>query len=407
MSWTIGRAGTDITLPDPMTWSRGNTVRVTGYAQASTYADAVTLTEQLVGLAGNPDEPIVPCTWTLNAELDGYYRVANIDIGGGPESVVTFGFPYAVELERIRDAHMPVIESQLVGALMSNGLGAASGEAIWCYPEAAVDHYLAAFGTSTATRTSADGVIDFVYQSTYATAFSSFGQFTVAPASYYVGAATIEAGSTLRRVTGRRLKNLPMNWRLSNGLVRVTPASGGKLDVSHYDGAAWDTAIRYRLRLAAADWANGSSTQITVLRNSPEECVIRVATAPTGVTTNAIRSIDLSLKRGSRFVQVIMSNPTGREPGWGIKRDATEAATAITGGLRATANDASGNRYIIACNQSPTTDLVNGGVDASSSPVFMIGSEVGGSGAAARDAAAAVVNQFLFQISERQTVVAK
>src|SRR5438445_209425 len=53
---------------------------------------------------------------------------------------------------------------------------------------------------------------------------SDLARFYLQPASYYIGAATFEQGSPLQPVVGRQLaQNDVVNWRLSNGLVRVTP----------------------------------------------------------------------------------------------------------------------------------------------------------------------------------------
>lgn len=63
-------------------------------------------------------------------------------------------------------------------------------------------------------------------------------------ADYQVGTAT----GRLQSIVGRNLQPDTVNWRLSNGLVRMTPnTSVGKLDVSHYTGAVWAAPKAYAI----------------------------------------------------------------------------------------------------------------------------------------------------------------
>lgn len=49
----------------------------------------------------------------------------------------------------------------------------------------------------------------------------------------------------------------------------------------------------------------------------------------------------------------------------GVYRNTAEAATAVTSGLRATANDAGGGKYWMSTAKTKTNDLVQGGFYAS------------------------------------------
>jgi hypothetical protein len=91
-----------------------------------------------------------------------------------------------------------------------------------------------------------------------------------------------------------------------------------------------------------------------------------------------------------------------------------EAATALTGGIRATANDASGNRYIIAgagngAAYPIVNDLVNGGLYISgTSAVSMqvgIGCEILGSSATTPNVGARVLDQYFAVTNEVVRVV--
>jgi hypothetical protein len=85
-------------------------------------------------------------------------------------------------------------------------------------------------------------------------------------------------------------------------------------------------------------------------------------------------------------------------------------ATAITAGIRATSNDASGNRFLLAIPVGTTNDLVTGGVrltTAATRALVGIGSEVGGSGASGSFTAQNQVYRFLGATFETVNVVGR
>jgi hypothetical protein len=292
---------------------------------------------------------------------------------------------------------------------------AANHAAFHGYPDAVVEYSLASAAV-TATRSSADGILRFTSFNAglgSATLMNATPRFYLTPANFYVGAATIEQGSPLQPTVGRSVQPDVVNWRLSNGLVRVTPnATPGKIDIAHWKGAAWAAAKTYKI--TASGLVNGW-TAVTVLRNSTEECVLRLSCTTTGDVIPTY--LDISLRRGDRLVRMNLSIQWNTANFAAVYRDATEAATAITygavtlGGIRATANDADGNRYVLLSYQGGTTnDLVFGGLTLTAGQKTMdigIGSEIGGSGAAAIDTATAIANQYLAAQAESQRIVSR
>jgi hypothetical protein len=89
--------------------------------------------------------------------------------------------------------------------------------------------------------------------------------------------------------------------------------------------------------------------------------------------------VDLTVRRGLHNVEGYLFTGTSASNNPGIARDTAEAATAVTGGVRATATDASGNRYLLATPSAKTNDLAQGGFEltAGGSAIwFLISSEV-------------------------------
>ena len=196
--------------------------------------------------------------------------------------------------------------------------------------------------------------------------------------------------------------------------MRVTPSpTTAGLDVAHY-GTSWAAAKTYNL----SGLTNGlisSFTTITVLRNSPEETIIRLGCyATVGYGTGRI-SIDVALRRGDRLARAYVESDS--PDNWKVARGVTEAATAIatygavsTGGIEAAANDADGNRYVMVSYQAAVTaDLTNGALAqnaASTSMDIGVGSVIGGA-TSAPDGAVFLAKQYLAAQAESQRVVAR
>lgn len=147
MTMTLGRVGTDIAFGDPTKWTRnGSQVTLTGVSGigVSTSADRVTLSEQLLGLADNPDEHSIACTWTLEAWFDGFYKVLAVSVDTNPK--YDGYFPYSITLDRVADANSPRIDSVILGALRTNGNSVTSAvPAVWA-PSAATHAYVNSLG---------------------------------------------------------------------------------------------------------------------------------------------------------------------------------------------------------------------------------------------------------------------
>jgi hypothetical protein len=136
-----------------------------------------------------------------------------------------------------------------------------------------------------------------------------------------------------------------------------------------------------------------------VLRNDPEEVTVRLSypTAPGRVT------VDLGLRRGSRFVTGGIKRHASAT--LGVARTAAEAATVVTGGLRATSADADGNRFVMGSSKTLTTATTTAAISKASVTQldFFLGHEVGASPAAG-DAFADLLAQYLGTSGDRTRV---
>jgi hypothetical protein len=194
-----------------------------------------------------------------------------------------------------------------------------------------------------------------------------------------------------------------------NNSAAVNIGNSGAASVSRHSN------FSYGIIGAAVPVSLTGLNSLTVLRNSVEETDIRLSLATSAGTTVGIVLLDLSLRRGDRLVRLYVSSATTLT--FKLARDSVEAATAITygavtlGGIRATADDGDGNRYIILSVQraTPANDLTNGAITQGATGLmadYAIGSEIGGSTATpGLDDAVTVAKQYIAAQSESQRIV--
>jgi hypothetical protein len=414
MAVTIGRVGASPTLDDPQSIDfDGERLRVAGLHRAATVVDAMVLRDQLRGLAGNVDEPVVPVLFTDSSldALEGLYRIDAVQVRMSETDAAFGDVSWQLQATRVVSYQAPVLESRLVAGWLSNAhtLSSTVVRMEWAVPVPTTEVFPQTTTTHTGTLTTGDGgSITYLHYNPPAVAPSPLGtsgvgsiQWTTTLAAYYSGSCIVTVNGAT--VVGRQAVDTPTSWRLSNGLVRVDAAASGTWDISWWTGSAWSTAKSFR----PFSFVGNNSTafaHMSVVRNSPEAATIRLGVTNTnGFTLTA----DLTIRRGSRWVTV---NLTGFEENWGVRRTSAEAATAVTGGLRATSNDAAGNRYLIASHLPYTQDLVNGATWATTDTtraLFGIGCEVGGSGASAPFTASDQFLRWFCPVWETVTVVGR
>ena len=427
-SWTLGRVGLDVvanSVDAPATWEvSGDDIRWGGVLRASSVADVKFLRGGLNGLVGNPDEPWVPFTWSEDPALwDMMVRVNSVRVGTVPLSLTAGWFPFDVSMTRLPGtANAPLVESRLLGALRTNSHSIVKGSTVpwWATPTDATQD-LTVYGITAATRTGSGGSVKVQYTTTGTLLYDARPTMQLAPSDWYDMAAKVElssdGGSTYRAIVGRQITNLPTAWRLSNDLVRVTyGGSAGLLTVQHYSSAAsaWQNAKTYKLTFGSTPAVIGAFSTLTVLRNSPECVSIRLATELDSSTLPWPTNVDLTLRRGSLFVEGFVSrpaDPSGAGPvgyNLGIYRNTAEAATAHTSGVHATSADAGtgGGKYILTTSAAKTNDLTQGGFylnGGGTDMPFMIGYEP--SSAAGPDTFTNQVYAYFAAVTERQQPV--
>lgn len=327
----------------------------------------------------------VPITFTDKSYRNGYYQVvdANTSVLDWNGEVVTLG--WSLRLQHLGSDTELDIESRLTGAsYRNNSFGVSATAEHWHAPP--IGHYAYWTGTtlpSSMTRTGADGAMT-VYRQVPGGVSPRWG-CTVG--NYPAGRTRFIANSLER--TGANFTCAASGWEANNALVRVKPlTSSGVLEVSAYTGGAWQ-AKNWDLLVGGSSISSWDGC--TVLRNEMETVTFRLlkSQSPGRLTCDVI------LRRGSRFAELYVQAETSST----IKlvRATTEAGTASTGYITATANDGAGNRYIIGSAHTFTGDTSNGGLSVSASTTLdaFIGVVAGGSGAVSGDQAANLWVQYI------------
>lgn len=429
MTLSIGRA--NLANPAELTMN-GDALTVSVRLGASSVPEMKAFRQAVAGLANNPDEDVVPVIWTEDETVDGFYRVTGVSLPHHGVSYTTGWTPAAtINLQRVNGYANPMFEVTTQSLVRTNGHSVttpttiiAYGPAVDVQNEDLVDLYPDLSSGSGLTRKLSNGYDLRVYRLAGPTSKSTF-RFVGRPAVYYMGAALLEVqydGDAVNwyPVVGNQIFDTSATatngdavsaWRISNGMVRLTSVTAyngaGTFEVWDNTAGAWESqSTRFR---------NGTSTyggpgnlaersQVrcpVVLRNSPEEVVVKVKTGRIEETWR--------IQRGAHLVTCHAYDPRGTDQyGIGLSTNGSIGGTNITGGIRVTSNDANGNRMVFACDKSVTTNTTHTYLyptSATTSVNLMVGVELNGSSASSGNQAADLVSQFLGAVNWRQRVV--
>ena len=403
MSFQIGRIGLDITFDPTDVMVRGNNgqriVTVTGELAADSADEAKSLRNELWRMTENEDL-VVPVISSADSSLDGFYKVLDASIA--IQSISLEGwYPFQCQLEAFGSEGRVAIESRIVGGLRTNDHGITLVEAapFHALPDPYIGYQGYSIMPALMTRTGVDGSIR-VWRDVVT---SVSPVWSIPAADFYDDAAKVEVGSTLRVLAGLDAENLPGDWRISNGLVRVTPnATNGRLDIQIYDGSTWESLETFEV---IADSEVGAWSILSVLRNDAAAVIIRLfqRLANDGDWV----SLDLTLRRGSMFVEGRITTHT--DATIGVDHTSGTAAVSVqpSGASSAVAierasNDGNGHRWALGSSMSHAQDIANGTIHKATCCefTFFLGFAKDGSSAVDGDRTRDLCLQYLGYLTE-------
>lgn len=424
---TIGRAGSGVTtrFTDPERIDlNGNSLTMSGTLRASSQTNVLLMRQQLNGLVDSPDEPVVPIIHSGDATINGFYRVESISVQSPDHGTMQAAgaLKWSGQFERIAGYGAPTIETIATMPLLSNHHGvtgaeisAVTADDVW-FPGVLreISHV---YGTLV-SRVGDNGDTIQVPMLAQPPLVETV-RWSIAATGYYSSAVSLQVGTGFDPFVGRQLENSVLSsvlddWRIYNGLVRVSwDTADQTLVVQHYDGTTWETAKKYRF------WLGGIGNNqiddlvaVRVLSNSPDRVTVRIACTSSD-DQGTLLSADLTVLRGERMVRIAFASQNVVV--WGIARATNEASTATSStapfsqaaGVRANANDADGNQFIVASAVTVTPNNTVGGIstDAShQSAQFMISSAIAGSSAVTVDTPDRQILSFLAGTNQQQIV---
>lgn len=343
-------------------------------------------------VTGMQEGRMVPVTFTDKTQRDGYYEVVNTasDLTNYQNGDVVTA-DWTVELKRIGSDSEVDLQSRLTGAVRANDFSLSGVK--WHAP--AIGHYAYHTGSTiptSVTRSTSDGDIT-VYLSIPDSTSPRWG---CTATDYRGGRSRIfdtREVTTENEVQGIDRRISPTGWTLSNGIIRVSPDStAGHMNITYWDGTSYVDSHWHLQRdfVTLTEWEAA-----TILRNDYEQCVLRLVTkqaSGAGRTT-----VDLSLKRGSRFIEGYMQNSTSAS--LRIGPDNSTPSTSGSGYQVATSGT-----HRMACGSARTFVVNNttGGIyrAATTSFDFWIGPVMNAASPATGDSVTDLRNQYIGSMPE-------
>lgn len=342
-------------------------------------------------IAGMQEGHLTPVQFRDKAERDGYYALTNAssDLTDYQNEVIIAD--WQMELQRFGSASEVDIQSRLTGAVRQNDFALTGTR--WHAP--AIGHKAYHTGSSlpsgSVSRTTDEGAIT-VYLGIPDNIHPKWGCDVD---DFYGGRVritdTLEV-SAENEVEGVNRRISPAGWSMSNGLINVSgTASAGIVDVEYYDGSDW-VSNTWRLQRNAANLPAWDTA--TVLRNDFEECILRLTSTTSG---GGRTSVDIKLKRGSRFIEGYMQTSTSAT--LKVMPNNVSAATSGSGYQVQTSGT---HRWVTGSAHTMTFDNTNGGISKASATTFdfWIGVVISAASPATGDAATDLRDQYIASMPE-------
>lgn len=411
-----GYGGDGLTIGDPFEVQQsGRQLSMTGFYRATSAVQAVWVRDQFLGLdpAINPDETAVPFTFG-DSNLDGYYTVTGVQASIPRGSLGSGGLlhvDWQITAERAASWRRSRVELPTTYAFLTNvmGGGLTTADVLHAYPSTAeVYAYPSNTNTTAANRTGAFGSVQLGYFDATGSSLASsgVGSYSIDPADFYEGGCWVDYnmtdGAGRRSIVGRRDIDDLSRWRISNGLVRAY-LTGSEISVEWYASGAWTSGSFYVL-------SNAGSNQVTfsdavILKNSAEECTIRLYGYFASLSRGNAATIDLTIRRGHRLLWIYAA--ANWSLSWRLAHSGTVAQTTQPYGLRRSST-INGNHTVMMSDQASTRDTTNGRLTTPSARqrcLFIVGCSVGSTTSSIPDGADDVGYQAYVSIADSQRVV--
>ncbi len=401
---TIGRLTLTEDFTVKETGSSGREMAVSGQESWPPLPDADSVRyrgEQLMAM----EDQIVPVMFSSKSDRNGFYIVNNPSVNytnyDGNVSIAD----WSVSLKRLGNESETFFESRLIGGNRLSYYGGNVAER-WHSPSASHQgYYTGASIPGSMTRTGSEGALT-IYRGLAPDVSPRWGS---APSTYMRGASRITVNGSIR--TGMTCPNTPLDWSIDNTLMKVgLDTNNATFRIWFYrSGLYQDTYTDLYGSgsfISPKSWIiniDGIATQspayVSILRNSPEECIVRT----THQNQTGFSTVDYSLRRGSRFVSIFAQHGDATTFALFPITAPSAATDSGNGYIYQTSNDSDGNRFVTG-SASNINVITSAGYIESVNPAtsfsMFAGIERNGTSAQDGDRAVDLAAQYLGQPSE-------
>lgn len=308
---TIGRVAVpevQLSNVSDVSHSGGGSLSISGRVPTGDARAAAAVRAALIGLEENPDEPVVPVTFSEDPTLDGWVSVDQVSTSVSAGGLETGWWEFQVGASYGRNRGLGRWDAVVQGTVRSNSFGWQPSACTpwWAVPDAATGFFWVNGNTDVrSVIATASGAID---KRRNGATFNGFPTWTLHPSVQYAGAAVMEQrvrdSAIWVPIVGRRTAgNLDSGgWRIGNGIVRLTYEGGDEIMVEAYSADVWGWESQgFRIGGVTALSAP------TIMRNDASAVVLECNAVPASGT--GIRTITINVRRGDTWLRwVALSN---------------------------------------------------------------------------------------------------
>ena len=378
-----------------------------GKLAEDTIAATKKLRDELISM-GNSDL-ILPITYEGDTTLVGYGKITSMDVS--PLKLATGYFGYSIGFEMKGRPSEMIFESNMSGALLTNSHSVTVGDTTYApwhaLPVNAYNYKNDSLPTPV-LRATETGNIAFFYDPDLRTYASNW---IVEPADFYKGSAKITMDSTVK--AGYLTANTPTGVEISNGIIKITSGSTtneSRFDLSFYDNGSWTSNREIEISSGSSQTQWNVWKTVQILRNEPQECVVRFVTYSDDTYGDGRLTVDVSLKRGAHHASIVISEAgtatRSADTRKNLRMVTSNAMSAATGYIVESSADGSGQKFMMGSPQGFTAVASSRLIHLASSQVkTFVGYVYNASSPAAHNAGDAIRNQYLEGLYENIRLV--
>ena len=372
-----------------------------------TIAATKKLRDELISM-GNSDL-ILPITYEGDTTLAGYGKITSMDVS--PIKLATGYFSYSIGFEMKGRTSEMIFESNMSGALLTNSHSVTTGNTTYApwhaLPVNAFNYKNDSLPTPV-TRASEDGNVALFYDSD----LRSYGSnWIVEPADFYKGAAKITMDSTVK--AGYLTSNTPTGVEISNGIIKITSGSTtdqSRFSLSFYDNGSWTSTREIEISSGSSQTEWNVWQTVQILRNEPQECVVRFVTYSDDTYKDGRLTVDVSVKRGAHHASLVISEAgtatRSADTRKNLRMVTANSMSAGTGYIIESSVDGSGLKFMVGSPQGFTAVASSRLIHLASSQVkTFVGYVYNASSPAAHNAGDVIRNQYLEGLYENIRLV--